>query len=107
MGVKRHFWRIASTVTVGFVVIAFVFAAYNFHWSVTGFSNKTLWDWMQLLIISFALAAFAIWVNRVEKKNDQAIASDNMVVPKVRFIRSFRAQELQPCFVNRKREENK
>jgi hypothetical protein len=27
--------------------------------------------------------------------------------PVLGFIRSFRAKELQPCFVNRKREENK
>ena len=39
--------------------------------------GKTLWDWLQLLIIPFALAIIAIFFNRSERKNEQRIASDN------------------------------
>lgn len=39
--------------------------------------GKTLWDWMQLLIIPVALAIIAIFFNRAERKNEQRIASDN------------------------------
>ena len=63
-----------ATGIIGF--IALVFSGYWFHWAWTGF-NKTLWDWMQLLIIPVALALVAIWFNRNERKNEQRIASDN------------------------------
>ena len=39
--------------------------------------GKTLWDWMQLLIIPFALALIALWFNRTERKNEQTLSSDN------------------------------
>ena len=39
--------------------------------------SKTLWDWLQLLIIPFALAIIAILFNRAERKNEQRIATDN------------------------------
>ena len=57
-----------------------IIIGYQFDW--TGFngnnkSGKTLWDWLQLLIIPIALALVAIWFNRNERKNEQKIASDN------------------------------
>jgi uncharacterized protein YjbI with pentapeptide repeats len=60
---------------VGAIVL--IWASYANKWSGTGFSNKTLWDWLQLLIIPFALALIAIFFNRAERKNEQSIASDN------------------------------
>ena len=39
--------------------------------------GKTLWDWLQLLIIPLALAFIAILFNRSERKNEQRITSDN------------------------------
>ena len=39
--------------------------------------GKTLWDWLQLLIVPLALAIIAILFNRAERKNEQRIASDN------------------------------
>ncbi len=39
--------------------------------------GKTLWDWMQLLIIPLALALIALWFNRTERKNEQTLSSDN------------------------------
>jgi len=33
-----------------------IVAGYWFSWAWAGFSNKTLWDWMQLLIVPMVLA---------------------------------------------------
>src|SRR5437764_15450366 len=78
--VKQH-WATIGVVGIGFVVvIALIIFGYRLDW--TGFngntkSGKTLWDWLQLLIIPVALAGVAIWFNRVERRNEQAITTDN------------------------------
>lgn len=36
----------------------------------TGFSGKTLWDWLELLIIPIALGLGALWFNRQEKRRE-------------------------------------
>jgi len=82
------------------VFIAFSSLVYIFGWNWTGINGgyskitttrtthgvittteqlftKTLWDWLQLLIIPLALAIIAISFNRAERKNEQRIASDN------------------------------
>jgi uncharacterized protein YjbI with pentapeptide repeats len=49
-------------------------------WSIitgrTGFTGKTLWDWMQLLIIPLFLAGGAYYLNKVEKDVEHDIAKD-------------------------------
>jgi uncharacterized protein YjbI with pentapeptide repeats len=62
---------------LGIALIVAIIGGYLFHWSGTGLSQKTLWDWLQLLIIPLALAIIAILFNRAERKNEQRIASDN------------------------------
>jgi uncharacterized protein YjbI with pentapeptide repeats len=62
------------------VFIRLIIVGYQFDW--TGFngkdkSDKTLYDWLQLLIIPFALAIIAIFFNRAERKNERKISSDN------------------------------
>ena len=62
------------------VSITLILIGYGYGW--TGFngnskSGKTLYDWMQLLIIPLALAIIALFFNRTERKNEQRIASDN------------------------------
>lgn len=42
----------------------------------TGFETKTLWDWMQLLIIPLALAIGVFYLNRSERNNEREIATD-------------------------------
>jgi len=80
--IKTHRVTILVVVVASVLVvaIALIIAGYRFDW--TGFngtykSGKTLWDWLQLLIIPVALALIAFWFNRVERKNEQAIATDN------------------------------
>jgi len=77
MRLGRRFLWIAGSITACLVVFLLVFAAYRFNWTGAGFLKKTFWDWLQLLIIPFALAIIAFSFNRVERKNEQLIASDN------------------------------
>lgn len=44
----------------------------------TGFETKTLWDWMDLLLVPAALAVGLWWLNRSEKNNEQRIAADRL-----------------------------
>jgi len=80
MRTQRRFWwqkikqdRVAigviAIVLIG--VLAFIFAGYWFHWSWTGFLNKALWDWLQLLIIPVVLATGGFWFNQIQKSREQ------------------------------------
>lgn len=42
----------------------------------TGFETKTLWDWMELLIIPLFLAGGAFFLNRSERSAEREIATD-------------------------------
>jgi uncharacterized protein YjbI with pentapeptide repeats len=91
MGARlRTWWQqiITHPVTTGLVllfvtlVVLVIWGGYKLNWGWTGFIGnnklgKTLWDWLQLLIIPLALAIIAILFNRTERKNEQRIASDN------------------------------
>ena len=89
-----------TTVIIIVAIVALTFAVNKFGLDWTGFTGgysqitttstshgtttavmkpagKTLWDWLQLLIIPLALAIIATFFNRSERKNEQRIASDN------------------------------
>src|SRR5260370_17349678 len=81
-----------ALLAVVIVLIVLSVLGYIFNWNWTGLGpymspphpkdsdfqrGKTLWDWLQLLIIPVALAIIAIFFNRAERKNEQRIASDN------------------------------
>ena len=72
MGVRRRFWWITGTLIMCGIVLL-IFVAYRFGWSKTGFLNKTLWDWMQLLIVPVVLGAGALLFNYTTSHNDQRI----------------------------------
>lgn len=42
----------------------------------TGFEGKSLWDWMELLIIPLVLAGGALLLNRSERNNEREITAD-------------------------------
>ncbi|MEM9774077.1 MAG: pentapeptide repeat-containing protein [Chloroflexota bacterium] len=67
---KNWYWvlGVASTKLLAWIVFE-TYQANNL-----GF-NKTLWDWMDLLIIPFALAVFGFWTNFVQNKRDREIAA--------------------------------
>src|SRR6266487_5615358 len=55
------------------VVIAL---AYIFNVNVPGLRGKTLWDWLQLLIIPLALAVIALLFNLANSRTERQIAKD-------------------------------
>ncbi len=80
------FLTIITLLTLASVIIA----GYYYGWAWTGLSDytrsktdteefqrgKTLWDWMQLLIIPAVLAVAAVWFNRQEKATERELAED-------------------------------
>lgn len=74
--IEQHSFIAIGIIIVLFALIAFIFAAYRFSWSGTGFLNKTLWDWLQLLIIPLVLAVAALLFNLATTRTEQKIASD-------------------------------
>jgi uncharacterized protein YjbI with pentapeptide repeats len=74
--IKQHSFIATGIIVLLIVLIAFIFAAYRFSWSGTGFLNKTVWDWLQLLIIPVALALIALLFNRATTRTEQKIAAD-------------------------------
>jgi uncharacterized protein YjbI with pentapeptide repeats len=76
-------------ITIGLLLIAFwaIFPTYSPPW--TGFDGytksssnieraKTLWDWMNLLIVPLVLAIGAWYLNKTEKNVEQKIAQDRL-----------------------------
>lgn len=58
----------------------------------TGFETKTLWDWMELLIIPLFLAGGAFFLNRSEKENERKAAEERAKLE--REIATDRQQEI-------------
>ena len=80
MGVQpRSWWQkwvamvVVAIVLVGVIVLIVV--GYRFDW--TGFPRKTVWDWLQLLIIPLVLAVIALLFNLANSRTERQIALDN------------------------------
>lgn len=58
----------------------------------TGFETKTLWDWMELLIIPLVLAFGAFWLNRSERDVERQTAENRSKLE--REIATDRQQEM-------------
>ena len=64
---------------IGVAVIVLIRVGYAYQWTGFGRSKvnsdiqpaKTLWDWLQLLIIPTVLACGTIWINRRQQQRDQ------------------------------------
>src|SRR5207244_4456031 len=48
-----------------------IIGGYFFNWGWTGLSQKTLWDWMQLLIIPAVLAVSGYAINLTISRSEQ------------------------------------
>src|SRR5712691_7995737 len=86
MGMQRRSWwqkhkRLLMTVTTVMIVLFFALAVYRFGWDWTGFTGyslptpqyqrgKTLWDWMQLLLVPVMLAIGGFWLNQIQKERE-------------------------------------
>jgi uncharacterized protein YjbI with pentapeptide repeats len=81
-GVKNH---LKLFLTIGIVLLSLIAVVVSSHirhrlgfdWhDGTGFEDKTLWDWMELLIIPSVLSVGAFLFNRSERRSEQSIAKD-------------------------------
>ena len=66
---KRALWVIG----VCFLLLAiavFVYLGYHFSWRWTGFPQKRLFDWIQILVIPVAIAIGTFVLNRAAKRRD-------------------------------------
>jgi uncharacterized protein YjbI with pentapeptide repeats len=74
---KKTSWLIRTSMAIACLgTLAFIILGAISHWGWASF-DKPLYDWMQLLIIPLSLALIAVWFNRIERKNEQAITFDN------------------------------
>ena len=54
-------WRLLlGTAAIAFVVL--LAGGYWLGWRWTGFDGRTLWDWLELLVLPVAVTAFPIWL---------------------------------------------
>lgn len=72
---KRRRVKIIQIVTILVVIIVatwFLLNIFNLNWpSWTGFQQKTLWDWLELLIIPAVISFGAFLLNQNQKQRDQ------------------------------------
>jgi len=52
-------WRIAAA-ALALAALVLIVGGYAFDWHFTGFPGKTLWDWLDLLVLPFALSLLPI-----------------------------------------------
>lgn len=87
----RHYSFIAAGIVVPLIAfIAFALAVHWWGWDWTGFNRyigpelkpnqqyrpeKTLWDWLQLLIIPLVLAIGGFWFSQIQKSRDESAAA--------------------------------
>src|SRR5215213_9369283 len=65
---KRWLLWAGGVVAVAFVIV--VIWGYLFGWKWTGLPKRTLWDWLQLLIIPAVLAGVGLWFNRQQREQE-------------------------------------
>lgn len=98
---------IIAIIALCVILAGFIFIGYHFVWTWTGFNaftgpqvlqyqpTKTLWDWMQLLIIPFVLAGGAILFNFVVNRNEQRATQIRDQTERAIALDSQRETELQ------------
>lgn len=89
--------RLSRLLTKTFIIAIVIFAILVVYWAInpnsvapswTGFGPyneitqgpraKTLWDWMDLLLVPVMIAIGAWWLNRSEKETERELAQDNI-----------------------------
>jgi hypothetical protein len=81
--------KIAIILAVVFVIVTIGGYSGSWYFSWTGLADytkppgvdargKTLWDWLQLLIIPAVLAGGAMWFSRAEREAEREIADDRL-----------------------------
>jgi flagellar basal body-associated protein FliL len=78
---------VIATIIILVVLIAFALAVFLFGWDWTGLGpytpptknnnfqrGKTLWDWLQLLIVPIMLVIGGFWLNQIQKSREEESA---------------------------------
>jgi peptidoglycan/LPS O-acetylase OafA/YrhL len=60
-GERPRYWRPVALALLGVFVVLIV-GGYQLGWSWTGFEGNKLWDWLNLLVLPFAVPAAFIWI---------------------------------------------
>lgn len=84
--IQQHPFVAIDIIVLSIAFLAFALAVRWFGWNWTGFnryigpelkpnqqyrSEKTLWDWLQLLVIPLMLAIGGFWLNQIQKSRDE------------------------------------
>src|SRR6266852_6963521 len=80
--IQRHPFIVVGIIVLLIAFIAFTLAVHWFGWDWTGFNGyspptpqyqrgKTLWDWLQLLVVPLILAIGGFWLNQLQKSREQ------------------------------------
>lgn len=99
MSTPRYLWERARRFVLSFVRSTLAQGTSTFLWALiiislavvftcilietvrlcnTGFNDKTLWDWMDLLLVPAALGVGVWWLNRSEKAHERSITTDRL-----------------------------
>lgn len=68
---NKRYVAILIIIVLFLMVVIFIFVGYLLNWIWTGFIQKTLWDWMQLLIIPVVLSIGGLLFSRRQQLNEQ------------------------------------
>ncbi len=66
---------ITFSLVILIVLIIVIIIGYLLKWGWTGLSQKTLWDWLQLLIIPLVLAVAVLLFNQATTRTEQKISA--------------------------------
>jgi uncharacterized protein YjbI with pentapeptide repeats len=75
--ILRSWWQRTNkplfviAVMVFLVAVIVIVLGYWLRWSWTGFLEKTLWDWLQLLFVPIMLAIGGFWLNQIQKSREE------------------------------------
>lgn len=58
------------------VFVVLVVGGYGLGWEWTGFAGNTLWDWIHLLLVPFALPAALTWYQTTARRNRASAAAE-------------------------------
>jgi len=58
----RSEWRIAALV-IAAVFVVLLIGGYEGGWTWTGFDGRTLWDWLELMVLPAAVTVSTIWLS--------------------------------------------
>src|SRR5689334_13946366 len=76
--IAKRKWLITILMITSAVATLVVLDASYFNWSYTGIGTKTLWDWLDLLIIPAVIAVGGYWFSRAEKRYEIDIQDNRL-----------------------------